>query len=108
MSKPTYHSSVLSISQTIDTEKDEDKNCKNYPYLNFSSFGDCDDFYVQQKIQNYDIVPFWATKDFDKVTKLYNGSHYHNPYKPWGSWGPWIRRIKLLHPMSLNKGLIFF
>ena len=84
LSQPTYHSSILSISQTIDTEKDEDKNCKNYPYLNFSSYGDCDNFYVQQKIQNYDIVPFWATTDFDNVTKLYNGSLFYSPFKPWG------------------------
>ena len=83
LSQPTSHSSILKISQTIDTEEDEDKNCKNYPYLNFSSFGDCDDSYVQQKIKKYDIVPFWATTDFDKVTKLYNGSHYYNPFKPW-------------------------
>ena len=61
---------IIKISQTIDSELDSDKNCKNYPYKNFENYGSCDENFVNQEVSKYGIMPFWATKDYKNVTKI--------------------------------------
>ena len=61
---------IIKISQTIDSELDSDKNCKNYPYKNFENYGSCDEDFVYQEVSNYGVMPFWATKDYKNVTKI--------------------------------------
>ena len=70
LSRKIIHQSIHSISQEIDSELDEDKNCRNYPFENFSSYKDCDDEFVQQEIKKFDLIPFWATDHFGAATNL--------------------------------------
>ena len=71
LEKPIYHSTIQSISQTLDTELDENKYCKNYPFKNFQSFKDCDLAFVKKQLEDtYGIMPFWATENLDQSTKL--------------------------------------
>ena len=70
LSKPSINEVVLSISQTIDSEQDKDKNCKNYPFQDFKSFKECDDLYVQNQLKRFDLIPFWATENYSSVTRF--------------------------------------
>ena len=70
LSKPSINEVVLSISQTIDSEQDKDKNCKNYPFQNFKSYRECDDLYVQNQLKRFDLIPFWATENYSSVTRF--------------------------------------
>ena len=66
----TYQVIIIKISQTLDSELDSDKNCKNYPYQNFESYGSCDEDFVYQEVSKYGVMPFWATNDYENVTKI--------------------------------------
>ena len=61
---------MLSISQTISSELDQDKPCKNYPFGSFLSYKDCDDKFVQEQVSKHGLTPFWATNNFDNVSAL--------------------------------------
>ena len=61
-----------SIQQFIDPEADEKKKCKDYPYGGFSVYHECDEDFVLQtfyRIHNFDFLPFWVTKELEKVTR---------------------------------------
>ena len=61
----------LTISQRINLEMDSGINCKNYPTKKFKSYSDCDEDYVYNQMRYiYKIMPFWAAKTLDEVTKL--------------------------------------
>ena len=48
---------------------DPDKNCKNYPYNNFSSYRECDeDFVYKEHLNRFKIFPFWVTENMQEVT----------------------------------------
>ena len=60
---------MFSMSQTIDSYLDEDKNCKEYPHNNFSSFRECDEDFVTKEFNHkYKIMPFWVAKNIGDVT----------------------------------------
>ena len=60
---------ALTLSQTINLEADEGKNCKNYPNENFSSYRECDETFVYNEVvNNFNIMPFWAAKSIDEIT----------------------------------------
>ena len=62
---------LLSFTQTIDLEQVAGSMCMEYPTKNFKSFYDCDeDFVYQEMKQKHNLMPFWAAKTFDEVTKL--------------------------------------
>lgn len=62
---------VLSVAQTIELEEDPGSMCINYPTKTFASFHDCDESFVYQEMrQKYNLMPFWAAKSLDEVTKL--------------------------------------
>ena len=62
---------IVKLSQILNTEKDENSQCKNYPYKNYLTYNDCDQTYVQHIIQDkVNVTPFWATQDLEKVTKI--------------------------------------
>ena len=54
---------IIKISQTIDSELDSDKNCKNYPHKSFENYKSCDENFVNLEVSKYGIMSFWATKD---------------------------------------------
>ena len=62
---------LLKVSQDINTERNEESKCKNYPYENYLNYNDCDQNYVQNIVKdNLNITPFWATQVFENVTKI--------------------------------------
>lgn len=62
-----YH---ITVSQTIDLETDKGKQCKDYPDQNFSSYRECDEDFVYNEVKKYKIMPFWAAKNPDEITKI--------------------------------------
>ena len=62
---------ILKISQTIDSDQDNDNNCENYPYNKYSSYRECDeDFLYQTFTKEYNnLMPFWVTDNFNDVTR---------------------------------------
>lgn len=62
---------LLTFSQTINLENQADNVCVEYPTEKFESFYDCDEHYVYQEMrQKYNLMPFWAAKTLDEVTRL--------------------------------------
>ena len=59
------------MSQDIYSDKDLNKNCKNYPYGQFKSYTECDEEFVYNMFQNeIHMMPFWVAKNRDEVTHL--------------------------------------
>ena len=76
---------LLTFSQTINLENEADNMCVEYPSEKFTSFYDCDENYVYQEMrQKYNLMPFWAAKTLDEVTRLqyYDISSLQGPV-PW-------------------------
>ena len=41
----------------------------DYPNEQFSSYRECDENYVYNKVvKNYNMMPFWAAKNIDEIT----------------------------------------
>ena len=75
---------LLSFTQTIDLEQEAGSMCAEYPTEMFKSFHDCDEHFVHQEMkQKYNLMPFWAAKTLDEVTRLkyYNTSNLK--FQPW-------------------------
>ncbi len=63
--------SGLTISQTVDVETHKGKACTNYPTQDFTSYRECDEKFVYDLMKNtYNLMPFWAAKNFEEITKL--------------------------------------
>ena len=61
----------ITMKQTIRHEMESGINCKNYPFGDFSSYKDCDEDFVYNEMENkHKLMPFWAAKNLDEVTKL--------------------------------------
>ena len=55
----------LKFKQTLEIE-----DCGIYPNENFKDYNECDEEYVYREMKNtYKIMPFWAAKTLDEVTK---------------------------------------
>ena len=68
---PKIYRFILSVAQTMELEEDPGSMCINYPTKTFPSFHDCDENFVYQEMrQKYNLMPFWAAKSLDEVTKL--------------------------------------
>ena len=60
-----YIHMYLKFKQTLDVE-----DCENYPNESFLSYKECDEEFVYRKMKStYKIMPFWAAKTLDEVTK---------------------------------------
>ena len=71
LEKPMNRKFFLTMRQTIHLEMESGINCKNYPFGGFSSYKDCDEDFVYNEMKNkHKLMPFWAAKSLDKVTKL--------------------------------------
>ena len=69
LASPTEISYVQSISITKDSELDENIKCKNYPFGHFNSYKDCDDQFIYDEVLKSGLMPFWATENYNTVTK---------------------------------------
>ena len=76
---------LLSFTQAIDLEREAGSMCVEYPTKKFKSFHDCDEHFVYQEMKlKYNLMPFWAAKTVDEVTRLkyYNTTNLKGPL-PW-------------------------
>ena len=61
----------ITLSQTINTERDTSKPCRHYPYKHYQTYSDCDQEFINKRIlETYGVIPFWTAKSLDDVTKL--------------------------------------
>ena len=71
MMNPTSLDYYLTISQMIDIETHSGKACRNYPTPDFTRYSDCDEKFVFDQMTNsYNLMPFWAAKKADEITKM--------------------------------------
>ena len=57
------------LSQTIYSEEDEAKPCRNYPTQKFKSFGECDNKYIRSKLKDiFNMTPFWIEDNISKIS----------------------------------------
>ena len=69
---------VVSLSQIIDLEEDEEKRCRNYPRsdwknknLTYIDYNACDIEHAYQHLkEHFHLTPFWATNNMSEVTAL--------------------------------------
>ena len=63
---------IVKVKKNVFVEEDPKNACRNYPNLEFSSYGDCDDDYMRKRIEavapGLNLTPPWLTDDLDKVT----------------------------------------
>ena len=65
LNSPLFINLYLKYHQTINIE-----DCEVYPNKHFFSFKECDEEFVYREMKNtYKIMPFWAAKTLDEVTK---------------------------------------
>ena len=67
------------MTQTINTEEDETKKCKNYPNKDYGSYQECDNNYLYNQFRNnFGIMPVWVTDKFEEVTQSMYGLYFLN------------------------------
>ena len=70
LSNPIDLQGIVKISQNVDSEEEENKKCKNYPFNNSVNFKDCDEKYnVDQFSSIFQLMPFWVAKDLEEVSE---------------------------------------
>ena len=62
---------LIKVSQIINTERDLNIGCRNYPTKEFNDFGECDGKFVNEQMDKLflGLKPFW-TSNIEDVTKL--------------------------------------
>ena len=68
-----YSNYIVKVKKRVFVEEDPKSACRNYPNLEFSSYRECDDDYMRNRIEavapGLNLTPPWLTDDLDKVTK---------------------------------------
>ena len=61
---------MLKLDQTVDSEKDEDKKCRNYPNKQYSHYQECDkkNVYVDC-LKRYPFMPFGVALYENEITE---------------------------------------
>ena len=68
---PVYAKIFLDVSQTLSLEGDSGINCINYPNFPYLNYTECDEDFVYRKMKNtFNLMPFWAAKSVEEITKL--------------------------------------
>ena len=61
----------ITISQTIHSERDTAKPCRNYPTEEYESYEECDRLFVYKKmIEKYNMVPFWSAESVKTLKSI--------------------------------------
>ena len=85
LSSPRITRMMLKFEQFLFSDKDDSKNCKNYPHDEYSSYRECDEKFIYKLFKRkYEVMPFWVARSVDEVTNLtnipsglsYNGMQY--------------------------------
>ena len=70
--KNSFSNYIVKIKKNVFVEEDPRKTCRIYPNAEFSSYAECDDQFMRDRIDQVapgmNITPPWLTKDLDKVT----------------------------------------
>ena len=59
----------LNVKQSHYSDQDVKANCVNYPTKRFESFRECDEDYTNKEMQKLGIMPFWAVRGNNNVSK---------------------------------------
>ena len=59
----------LRVKQSHYSDKDVKTNCVNYPTTRFKSFRECDEDFTHEEMLKNGIMPFWAVKGKNNVSK---------------------------------------
>ena len=59
----------LRVKQSHYSDKDVKTNCVNYPTTRFQSFRECDEGFTHEEMHKNGIMPFWAVKGKNNVSK---------------------------------------
>ena len=70
LSSSVYKRFFLTLKQKIRLEDGPGIECKNYPYKEFSTYQECDERFVQNKMASFSFMPFWAASSLKEVTNL--------------------------------------
>ena len=70
--KNSFTSYTVKIKKNVFVEEDPRKSCRNYPNAEFSSYAECDDQYMRDRIDKVapglNLTPPWLTSDLGEVT----------------------------------------
>ena len=98
---------LLSFSQTINLENEADSTCAEYPTKEFNSFHHCDeDFVYQEMRQKYNLIPFWAAKTLDEVTRLQFSESLNGGAPPYRYLMEGAEESNCSHPCKSTKATI--
>ena len=62
---------MVSFSQTIDSEEDVDKKCKNYPFSGHKNYRECDETLVYNEFKSkFSYMLPGLAKDLDEVSSV--------------------------------------
>ena len=71
LNHPTKMRGIFKISQSISSEEETNKKCRNYPNKNYKSYQECDEQYLQDIFKKkFKIMPPWVATDLDQVSDL--------------------------------------
>ena len=60
---------MLKMSQTVNSEQDTDKKCKNYPNDHFETYNDCDSSFIYKDCKDrFPFMPFGVANDLKEIT----------------------------------------
>ena len=66
-----FYEFTLKLFETITPNLKSRTRCKNYPTEKYFHYSDCDMDFVYNEMKNkYKIMPFWAARTLDEVTRL--------------------------------------
>ena len=69
LEKSIQFGEIVSLSQSIFSEKDTSKKCRNYPNEEYESYRECDEQFVYQDMRTkYKVMPFWAAGEMNEVS----------------------------------------
>ena len=75
LQEPHVYQAAVRLDQFINSDKERDGTCVNYPTEKFDSYRDCDEHFIHQEMLNneqinrHQLMPFWATNDLREVTE---------------------------------------
>ena len=84
LEEPHVYQAAIRFDQFINSDKERDGTCVNYPTEKFESYQECDENFIHQEMLNngvinrHQLMPFWATSNLSEVTK----QRYDRIHKP--------------------------
>ena len=61
---------MMKLAQTVESEEDKDKNCRNYPSHQYLNYQDCDKKNVYEDcLKRYHYMPFGVAFDDKEITE---------------------------------------